>query len=369
MGETTFTTSHGLTVKRWNPALAVEAENKQYFKKFIGTGEDAMIKALTDLSKGNKGDRITVGLSMKLKGDGIWGDNSIEGTSAEEALELFDCSVFITQRRKGVKSKGKLSDKRVLFDFRSRGVSALSTWFAEDADQLLFAYLSGSRGSDTTFHIPTAFTGIDGNNITDIDSNHVIYAGDASAITDLTEQDKMHINIIEKCNAKAETLDPMIQPFMINGEKKFVLLMHTWQKYDLRTSISDNDWLRIHRDTDGKDSPIYKNALGEYGGVIMHDHRNVIRLSSATTPAMASGMTGARALFLGAQAGIICFGGATDTTRYDLNEETEDRGNKTVLTGSNMMGMQRAIYDYNDDGTDETIGLFAVDTYAADPNA
>lgn len=368
MGETEFGVNHAGAVKLWSPALAVEAENKQYFKKFMGTGEDSMIKIQSELSK-KEGDRIRVGLRMKLSGDGIEGDNAIEGTSAEEALEYFYCDVLIDQRRKGTKSKGKMSEQRVPYNIRKHGMDALSTWFAEDYDQLIMIYLSGSRGFDTSFHVPLGFTGRANNTVANLETGRIIYGGTASAITEITAQDKMSISLVEKCNAFADTVDPMIQPFMINGEKKFVLLMHTFQKYDLRTSVSDNDWLRIHRDIDDKTSPIYQNALGEYGGVILHDHRNVIQFNTTTTPATSAGITAARALFLGAQAGIIAFGGATDMNRYSWHEETDDRGNQLVITGGSIWGCVRSTFDHDDDGTAETFGLIGVDTYAKDPNA
>ena len=66
---------------------------------------------------------------MKLDGDGIEGDNIIEGTSAEEKLETFTDDLLIDQRRKGTKSKGKMSEQRVLFNVRTQGRNALAIWF------------------------------------------------------------------------------------------------------------------------------------------------------------------------------------------------------------------------------------------------
>jgi len=111
MASTEFALGNALAVQRWSTSLAVEAEKYQYFRKFMGTGDDAIIKVKTELSK-QAGDKITVALRMKLSGDGIEGDNAIEGTSAEEALSFYSDSLFIDLRRKGTKSKGKMSEQR-----------------------------------------------------------------------------------------------------------------------------------------------------------------------------------------------------------------------------------------------------------------
>ncbi|MCK5607168.1 DUF4043 family protein, partial [Candidatus Pacearchaeota archaeon] len=106
MAATEFALNDPLAVQRWSTSLAKEAEVKQYFRKFMGTGDDALIKVKTELNK-QAGEKIIFALRMKLGGDGAEGDEQIEGTTAEEALEFFNDSIFINQRRKGTKSKGK----------------------------------------------------------------------------------------------------------------------------------------------------------------------------------------------------------------------------------------------------------------------
>ena len=358
MAATEFGLNHDLAVKRWSTDLAVEAEVKQYFRKFMGTGDDAMIKVKKELTKA-AGDKITVGLRMKLSGDGVEGDNVIEGTSAEEALSYFADSLYIDQRRKGTKSKGKMSEQRVPYNLRADGRNALSTWFAEDYDQQIMMYLAGARGVDTTFHVGTSWTGRANNDLATPDSDHLIYGGDATGSSDLAAADVMAITLVDRLVAKCETLDPMIMPFMINGEKKYVLLMHTFQAHSIRTATSTNDWIDIRKNTDGQNSLLYQNALGEYAGVILHKHRNVIRFS---TYGSGSDLEAARALFLGAQAGIIAWGRGGTHGRYSWNEDKDDRGNALAITAGAIYGVKKARFNSKD------YGVIAVDTYAADPN-
>ena len=357
---TDFPLNHALAVQRWSTFLATEAEKKQYFIKFMGTGEDAMIKVQKELSK-QAGEKITVGLRMKLSGDGVEGDDEIEGTTAEEGINFFADSLFIDQRRKGTKSKGKMSEQRVPYNLRKIGHEALSTWFAEDFDEQLMMYLAGARGVNPDFHVPTTFAGRANNPLQGPDVNHHIYGGDATSVDDMDADDKMHLSIAEKLVALAETRDPMMLPFMIEGEKKFVLLMHTWQAYDLRTSTSQNDWLEIQKAVGPRERQniVYRNALGEYAGIILHKHRNVIRFDD-----WGAGDTvkGARALFLAAQAGMIAFGAGGSTNRYSWNEETDDRGNALVITAGCIYGTKKSVYNA------EAFGVVAVDTACTDPN-
>src|SRR5574343_409505 len=102
MAMTEFGVNHALAVKLWSKSLAVEAEVKQYFRKFMGTSEDSLIIVRQDLAR-SAGDRIRVGLRMKLTGAGIQGDNTIEGTSAETALDFYYNDILIDQERKGTK--------------------------------------------------------------------------------------------------------------------------------------------------------------------------------------------------------------------------------------------------------------------------
>ncbi len=358
MGATEFTLGHPLAVQRWSDSLAVEAETKQYFSKFMGTGDDALIKIKKELQK-QAGETITVGLRMKLDGDGVEGDNPIEGTTAEEALSFFNDTLTINQRRKGTKSKGKMSEQRVPYNMRKEGRDALSTWYAEDYDQQFMMYLAGARGIDTSFHFPLGWNGRAGNALIAPDSDHIIYGGDATAKNDLDAADGMVLTLIDRLVAKVETMDPQMLPFMIDGEHKFVLLMHIFQAFALRKSVSNNDWMDLHKNTDGQTSLIYKNALGEFNGVVLHKHRNVIRFSDYGSGGT---VTAARALFLGAQAGMVAWGGnGTGVGRYSWNEETDDRGNALAITAGAIYGIKKSRYNSKD------FGVIAVDTYYEDP--
>lgn len=51
MAGTEFPLNHPLAVQVWSNSLAVESGKRQYFSKFMGTGESALIVVKTELQK------------------------------------------------------------------------------------------------------------------------------------------------------------------------------------------------------------------------------------------------------------------------------------------------------------------------------
>ena len=227
-------------------------------------------------------------------------------------------------------------------------------------------YLAGARGIDTTFNVSLNFTGRAGNPFQEPDDNHHIYGGDATGPSDLSSGDTMEAAIIERLVAKAATQDPMIRPFLVNGQKKYVLLMHTFDAYNLRSDLSDGDWADVHKNADGKDNILYQDALGEWADVILHKHRNVIRFDDSCTHGGVSyadidGVS--RCLFLGAQAGLIAWGQGYGKSRYTWHEEKDDRGNALSVTAGSIYGVKKTRFNNKD------FGVISVDVASSDPNA
>jgi N4-gp56 family major capsid protein len=349
MAMTEFGTNHALAVKRWSTSLAVEAEKKMYFGKFIGS----VITRLTDLEK-NAGDKITYGLRMKIRGAGVTGDNTLEGN--EEALTYYSDSVYIDQLRHAVRSKGKASEQRVPYNMRATAREALATWWAERFDELMFVYLSGKRGTDSTLTLPIGFTSFASNSLDTPDTAHHQFANGLAEAT-ITATDVLTLSEIDKLVEKAETVDPMIQPIMVDGEKTWVLLIHPYQATDLRTNTATGQWLDIQKAASarGNSNPIFSGALGMYNGVVIHVHRNVIQFTSTAS------IECARALFLGQQAGVIAFGngGGSTVARYSWKEELFDYGNQLGVAAGSIFGITKCVFNSLD------FGVIALDTAAA----
>ena len=374
MAKTLVGVGDAKAIKRYSAFLAVDVGRKSYFnKKFMGVGEGAQtpLQTLPHLEN-DAGDQISYDLVMQLKMKPIQGDANLRGN--EEELKFYTDSLYIDQLRGGVNTGGKMSRKRTIHDMRAISRVRQSEWWARLFDETLFMYLSGARGINGDFIEDTSFTGYAGNAFVAPDSQHLIYGGDATSKATLDSADKITLGVIDKAVARAETMGggttgiPSLQPCEIDGEPHFVLVMHPWQEYDLRTSSSTGQWLDIQKaaaGADGKANPIFKGGLGMYNNVVLHKHKGVIRFSDygAANPGV---VNAARALFLGRQAGVVAFGSPGTGLRFDWNEEMEDRGNQVVITTASIFGVKKTAFTI--DGVSRDFGVVAIDTACADPS-
>lgn len=374
MAKTLVGVGDAKAIKRYSAFLAVDVGRKSYFnKKFMGVGEGAQtpLQTLPHLEN-DAGDQISYDLVMQLKMKPIQGDSNLRGN--EEDLKFYTDSLLIDQLRGGVNTGGKMSRKRTIHDMRAISRVRQSEWWARLFDETLFMYLSGARGINGDFIEDTSFTGYAGNAFVAPDSQHLIYGGDATSKATLDSADKITLGVIDKAVARAETMGggttgiPSLQPCEIDGEPHFVLVMHPWQEYDLRTSSSTGQWLDIQKaaaGADGKANPIFKGGLGMYNNVVLHKHKGVIRFSDygAANPGV---VNAARALFLGRQAGVVAFGSPGTGLRFDWNEEMEDRGNQVVITTASIFGVKKTAFTI--DGVSRDFGVVAIDTACADPS-
>ena len=375
MAKTIVGVGDAKAIKRYSAFLAVDVGRKSYFnRKFMGVGEEAQtpLQTLPHLEK-DSGDQISYDLVMQLKMKPIQGDATLRGK--EEDLKFYTDSLYIDQLRGGVNTGGGMSRKRTIHDMRAIARVRESEWWARLFDETLFQYLSGARGVNSDFIEDTTFTGYATNAFVAPDAMHILYGGDATSKATLDAADKISLSVIDKALARAEVMGggtsgiPSIQPCEIDGEPHFVLVMHPWQEYDLRTTTSTGQWLDIQKaaaGAEGKANPIFKGGLGMYNNVVLHKHKAVIQFSDygAASPAV---VKAGRALFLGRQAGVVAFGSPGTGLRFDWNEELEDRGNQVVITTSSIFGVKKSAFTI--DGTSRDFGVIAIVTACADPTA
>jgi N4-gp56 family major capsid protein len=152
---------------------------------------------------------------------------------------------------------------------------------------------------------------------------------------------------------------------MIDGEEHYVLLISPWQEFDLRTAAGASNWLEIQKaaaTAEGRKSPIFKGGLGMHNNVVLQSHKGVLRF---TDYGAGANVAAARALFLGAQAGVVAFGSPGTGLRFDWHEESRDNGNQVVISTSSIYGLKKTRFTI--EGTAKDFGILAVDTAAADP--
>jgi N4-gp56 family major capsid protein len=365
MAQTIIGLNDAKAVKRYSGLLAVDVARDSYFnKKFMGEGETSKmpIQRLTELEN-DAGDQITFDLVMQLKMEPI---ENAKLAGKEEKLTFYTDTVIINLLRGGVNGGGKMDRKRTLHDLRKVARARQSEWWARVFDELFFIYLSGARGINEDFVYGTGFTGVAGNAITAPDTDHLIVAGGKAKAT-LTTSDKMTLTEIDKAIAYATMMGggsqgtPQIQPISVDGEEHYVCVMNPWQVYDVRTNTNTGQWLDINKAAaaaTGENAKIFKGGLGYYNKVILHEHKGVIRFSDYGS---GGNVAAARALFLGAQAGVCAFGSPGTGLRFDWHEETDDRGNEIIIDTSTIIGIKKTTFNSKD------FGVMAIDTAAAKP--
>lgn len=350
MATTSYGVNNALAGKAWSKKLFVDALKKTYFEKFMGKTATSLIQIKDEVSKG-PGDRITIGLRMQLSGDGVQGDGTLEGN--EESLTTYSDNVYIDQLRHAVRSSGKMSEQRVPFSVRDEAKSGLEDWWAGRLDAWFFNQLAGNTAvSDTRYT---------GNQAAVAPSTNRKVFVNGSADESQTATYVFNLNLIDKCVERAGIYSPTIRPIKVNGEDKYVMFLHPYQVYDLRTSTSSGQWLDIQKAAmmGGQidKNPIYTGALGEYNNVILHQAYRVPTGVNSSTGAAIS--TVRRAIFCGAQAACMAYGQKDQGGEMSWVEELFDYQNQLGVSAGMIAGLKKTQFNSEDFGT------ITVSTYAA----
>lgn len=125
----------------WSRDFWREARNKTFLMRFAGTTANSMVQRITELRKTTDGARAVITLINEATGDGVVGDNQLEGN--EEALSASDAIIQLDQWRKAHLSHGRMSDQRSIVNFRREARDQLANNAARVMDELSFLTLSG----------------------------------------------------------------------------------------------------------------------------------------------------------------------------------------------------------------------------------
>lgn len=323
------------------------AERENYFAKFTGAGPNSIIQTLTDLAK-RPGDTMKITLFSKLSGEGTDSDDTLEGN--EEALTPYQDTIYIDQKRHGVRLKGRMTNKRSAINLRAEAGYALGTWGKDWISEVMGAYLFGARGTRSLTILPTSFTGFAGNAIQSPDSTHTLWAGASATEAALAASDKMTVAVLDKARAKVGLLInsgiPM-KPVMVNGQPRYVVLVSPEQAFDL---WQDQDFIDAQQNAGvrGNENNLFTGALGFWKDMIIHE--------CPVAPLVTNGAGGAnyaRAIILGAQAGAMAFGGEEGATeggggRWRYVEKDFDYGNQTGVAINTLIGVKKLQFNSKD---------------------
>ena len=378
MANTNFAslTSEQLTI--WSRDFWRVARNMSFINQFAGSGNNAMVQRISELTQSEKGARAVLTLLADMTGDGIVGDNTLEGN--EEALRAYDIVVQIDQLRFANRLAGRLADQKSVVNFREHSRDALAYAMADRMDQLAFLTLSGigynlknngglrpsmnsgqnlndlSFGSDVT--APTS------NRHRRFDATNGIVAGDVTAVA---AADKLSYGAI--VDLKAYAKDQYIRGLRGAGNDETYHLFVTPQVMaDLKL---DSDFLANVRQAGvrGPGSSLFSGSSSlMVDGIMVHEFRHVFNTSGATTGTSSNAgsagykwgadadVNGSACLFCGAQALAMADIGAPE-----IVEDTFDYGNQNGISIGKIFGLKKPVYNSDVTGQDEDFGVIRLD--------
>jgi N4-gp56 family major capsid protein len=358
---TSYGVNHPLAVKAWSRRLFHEIIGEQWFSKFMGEGTNSVIQIQPETNK-SAGDRVRVGLRMLLTGAGIAGDDTLEGN--EEALVTFTDDVFIDQLRHATRSNGRMTEQRVHFSLREENRMALRDWWAERLEMW-----AANQLANNTAQTNVRFTGMQAT--VTVDANHLIIAGpngtgsttevSISATTVPGTGNYFTLADIDRCVARAKTMSPRIRPVRVNGRDIYLCFLHPYQVYGLRNDTSStNSWNTLQRSwveggKDLMDSPIATGALGYYNQTLLHEW-SYVPLGVSSSAVSVSLIR--RAIFCGAQAGLMAYGQGTQPNQMSWVEELFDFGNQLGVAAGMIGGLKVAQFN------SQNFGSIVVSSYA-----
>lgn len=307
--------------------------------------------------KEQKGDVTNLALIARLNGDGVTGDNELEGN--EESMLSFNEQVAIDQIRNGVRLKGKLDAQKVAYDQIKPARGVLRTWMREFIIRQIMLKMGGVTNTSLTdvngnvvgtnctwSNTPAFIPDADTASAVGSGNRYLNAAGHSMATAD--SGDIMTLDLITDAATKAELADPKIQKLNVNGDEFYVVYLHPLQARDLRKS---DDWKQAQQNARerSESNPIFKGALGFWS--------NCLLLSNEFCPWLDISVAGNS--FRGAASGtdygvdsaraILCGRGAVGMAECSNPEalvlETFDYGNKQGVGASWIGGVQKIIFN------------------------
>lgn len=355
----------------WEKSLFADVIDGLYFNEsgLMGEDENNIIQLDMDLMK-QAGDTKTIGLTAKLTGAGVNGDDELEGN--EEAINAYSESVLIDQKRFAVRLKGKLDEKKNGYEMRTDAKKKLTIRLQEFIERQVFLKLGGVTNTalvdinGVTYSADCAWSNTptfipDADEAAGTGTRYICANSggtDALAATDL-----MTPTLISKAKIKARLSSPKIQPLRIDGRDHYVMWVHPWQAYDLKNNAQFAQAMR-EAEVRGKDNPIFTGALGVWDGVILYEHEYVPYLKTTGGSAsnsfrgVATGTDCAvdafRAILCGKQAAVML----KATNDNGWVEETFDYKNKVGFATGLIGGIDKIMFNSKE------YGVITLDTAA-----
>lgn len=349
----------------WSRDVWSAARDQMFIKNFIGTGENALIQRITELTKTEKGEKVLMHLVADLVEDGVIGDNEREGN--EEAMQSYSQEITIDLLTHSVRNKGKLAEQKTVINFRKMGKDRLAFWLANRCDQLAFLTMAGISYSFKNNGAPRvgspfpnlAFAAdvsaptskralmFDGTSLTASVTGSITtaYVPKYTMIVDLIAYAKEHY----------------IKPLKSGGKDYYVLFVHPQTLAALKKDADYQRAVVAVATKAGLDSPWFTGATVTVDGAVIHEHNLVYNTKGAASGSKwGSGglVNGTRTMLCGAQAL-----GMADLGAPEWTEKLFQYDSQQGINIDKMLGLLKPKFFSIYDGSTEDFGIVTCDHY------
>lgn len=240
----TATYNTGIHVSLWQQKLLMQAGESLFWELMAGPPGSGMPIIRNDDLTVRRGGLVNVPMQRRMSGAGVSGNTALSGS--EEAMVFDNLAVTPVYYRNAAASH-KSDQQRTIHDLKSAAQVGGAIWLSEKIDDAIFGVL-------------------------DAQTTNRLYGGDATSKATIEAADTMSAALISKARAKAKAVH--IRPLKINGREWYILVLHPYQAYSLR---SDSTWLAAQQYAAerGSDNPILGMSMGSYQGVLVFENDRV----------------------------------------------------------------------------------------------
>lgn len=331
--KTVMLTNDNLTRKKWAKELFRVILPATEFNDLTGSDSNSIIQLRTELGKG-EGDQITFGIRLPLSGEGIVGNDTVEGN--EEKLQFRNFKTTIEELNHAVDTGGRMEEQRIPYNLVQEGKDGLQEWWADKLSTFAFKTLCGVSGylvAGKTFAQACE----------EPDTSHFIKVNDVAEASQ-TAADVMDLTFLDRMKQSAEMMNTnlncfKVRPIMIGGKKYYRVILHTYVFDMLRRNTNVGQWGDLLRSAQKLALP---QIEFEYNGLLVSKSE---RVCSPTANVY-------RNLLLGAQAAVFAWGGAGESksTVMSFTPYTKDAERFVNIRGGGIFGMKKVRFDSNDFG-------------------
>lgn len=273
----------GLTVQQWDSKYFREYLNRNWFKRFMGTGSSKMIQVREELIK-KPGDSVTFTLVNKLTGNATNSSGTLEGN--EEAVDTRSHKVTIEEYSHAVRF-AKFESQKTQFDLREAHKDVLMDWNMElDRDKIIaalgdingVAYGSASEANKDAWLVDNADRVLFGASKANNSSND----HSASLLNVDATSDKLTPGALKLMKRMAKTANPKIRPIKAKGSigdsDMYVAFVPSLVMRDITSNSAFEQANREARQR-GLNNPIFNDADYMYDNIAIYEIEDIGVLS------------------------------------------------------------------------------------------